>query len=445
MALLDQASVSFPIGKILSFASRMGLIRPIPGFNTQYNGQRDLNTILGYDDVVTVDSLFYVYQRGGIAKKIVDIVPKAAWGKGFEVEESHNLKRKTAFEKDVNNLLSDARLGVLDKLLRASILSDIGHFSAILIGAPGNPEDPLPDSNSIDNIGFLWPLGENKITVSEIVGNNENDKYDERYGLPRYYQVNSSSTLNSSQNRGVSQIFSMKVHWSRIIHVVSEPLDNEIYSDPFVLSVWNLLCDLAKLTGGLSEAALRRGWPGLHANIDSDAKVDKPERDDMKQQMTDYQIGMLDSILTRKVSVNPLFAPGSIAIKENAEAIIAQIAGTRGVPMRKLLGSERGDLASSTDRSDFQDTFNEYRLIHCNLVLRQFFSRLYDFGYINKPKNINYKIIWPNEDNMSEMEKATTASTLSSSNVLTQEEIRDRIYNLAPIEPVNKVTPDETL
>lgn len=160
------------------------------GFNTQYGGRRDLNLILGYDEVIDSTLYRYEYERGGLAERIVKIFPKATWGNRFDVKDDPNLKRKTQFEKGVEELNSS--LGVHSRLYRATVLAYLNHYSILLIGAPGNPSEPLPRYKRGGEIAYLRPYGEDKVKILELVGQqgNEEAKYDKRFGLPLYYQIN---------------------------------------------------------------------------------------------------------------------------------------------------------------------------------------------------------------------------------------------------------------
>jgi len=431
-----------PLRTLQSFLISRYVLSGLSGFNSQFAGKRNLNLILGYDEVVGIESYRYEYERGGIAKRIVEIFPRATWANGFEVVEDANLKFKTKFEKSVTSTFR--RLGVLGKLIRASILANIGHYSVILIGAPGDPATPLPRARSFDsnNIAYMMPLGEDKATIEEIVGQSpDDDPFDPRYGLPKYYQINLSQRRTRYGyllgNQHTTASFSRRVHWSRVIHIVREPLDNEIYCSPILEGVWNLLHDLHKLTGGLSEAALRRGWPGLHANINKETKfeggADSPEVKAIKTQLEDYNIGLGNGITTRGTDVNALSTTGQIQIKDNAEAILEQIATTIGAPMRWFRGAEVGQLASGQDKNNANDRIMELRASHNEPVVRELTNRLVDYGYLPQPRNPDYQVEFPVEEEMSEKEKAENAKLLKDSGVMSQDEIRDRIYGLKPL------------
>lgn len=409
------------------------------GFNTQYNGRRDLNLILGYDDVIDAALYRYEYERGGLAERIVKIFPKSTWGNGFDVKDSANLKRKTQFEKGVEDL--NRSLGIHSRLYRASVLSYLNHFSIILIGAPGDPSEPLPRYRRGGEIAYLRPYGEDKVKILELVGqfgDSEGAKYDKRFGLPLYYQINPNGFTTSQQIGSQSQLpvnstssFD-RVHWSRVIHLVRSPLDNDLIGEPILRSVWNLLHDLKKETGGVAEADLRRAWPKFHANYDKDSKAGQTERDDVKAQLEELEIGLANSVRSKGMELTSLSTGGKIGMKENVEAIIQQVGGTIGVPWRLFIGGELGKANAETDVGSFNRVIMELRSTENDPIIREFYGRLIEFGYLPQPKNPNYEIIWPEEEELDEEGKARVAKLMRDSGCFNEEEIRDRIYGYGP-------------
>lgn len=453
LATLSLLALHSPIASRVLLASRSGL------WNSQYWGKRDLNAILGYDDFIDTSQYRYAYERGGIARRIVEIFPRATWSKGFDVWETESLTRTTSFEKAVSKLLSSQRLGLLDRLIRASILAYLFEYSVLLIGAPGNPETELP-RGSLDSIAYFQPLGQDKVKVEELVGekvtdtNKDSIVYDPRYGQPLYYQVNMGGlgTGQSSMAGGLrsSASFNRQVHWTRIIHLTHNALDNDVCGEPILRPCWNLLTDLNKLTGGLSEAALRRGWPGLHANIDADANLGtgdvlKKNLQAVQDSLDDFNTGLENAIVTKKTEINPLFASGQIALKENAAAIEEQIATTLGAPMRWFRGAEVGQLASGQDKKAANDRISEERITHNNPVVRLILTRLHSYGYLPVPRNLDYEVHWPEEEELDEKEKAEVALLHSKARTLTEDEVRDRLFKLGPkpkTETVSDNPPD---
>lgn len=138
-----------------------------------------------------------------------------------------------------------------------------------------------------------------------------------------------------------------------------------------------------------------------------------------------------------------------------------QIAGTKGLPKRVLLGSEVGDLASTQDKKRVDDRKDEHIRDCSEPALRQFLNRMIQHGGVRSPlkKGRSYKVIWPKEEEMSEVEKAETVSKLTLANlnqsqatgevILSSDEIRDQIYGKKPLEvkvpaTISNTSPDNT-
>lgn len=442
---LSFSSLSSYIASRYLFSRYNGLT----GFNTQYGGRRDLNLVLGYDDYIDAAMYRYEYERGGLAERIVEIFPRTTWGGKFDFKDDVNLKFKTKFERAAEELYS-SDLNIHTELLSAVILAYLNHYSVLLIGAPGDPSTELPRYQKGGEITYLLPYGEDKAKIIELVGQSglEEEKYNKRFGLAKYYQINPDGFTTSQLSSPLpvnSNITFPKVHWSRVIHIARSRLDSRLIGKPILRSVWNLLHDLKKETGGVAEADLRRAWPKFHANYDINAKeVSKEERDSVKENLDYLDIGLENSVRSRGMSLTPLSTGGKIGMKENVEAIIQQIAGTIGVPWRLFIGGELGKANAETDVGSFQRVVMELRNTENNPIIREFNGRLIDYGYLPEPKNPKYEIIWPEEEELSEIEKAQTAKAMRDSGCFNEEEIRDRIYGMGPrvvkepIKPTDK-------
>src|SRR3972149_1706788 len=89
------------------------------------------------------------------------------------------------------------------------------------------------------NIIYLKPFSEGSAMISTY----ETDKASERYGLPTSYDV----LAISGQPRA-------KVHWSRVVHVAEDLLDDDVFGRPRLKRIYDRLDDLMKIVGGGAEA-----------------------------------------------------------------------------------------------------------------------------------------------------------------------------------------------
>lgn len=410
-----------------------------------FHGHRDLYEILGYSHTISAQEYRARYLRGGIAKRLVEALPRASWRGGAELVEDTDPKTSTAFEKAWEEL--EKRLHVWSTLYRADILSGLSSYSVVLIGAPGNFTDELAPGKPEDLI-YLTPfLGgggpnyTNRTMVSAIdtdatIRSLVQDPTNPRFGLPEFYQLRRIDITAPE--------FQVPVHWSRIVHIAENTLEDEIYGQPTLEACWNLLDDLDKVIGGGAEAFWLRANQGIQLDVDKDMVLDQPEKDALKNQAEEYQHQIRRMLRTRGVTVKELGS--DVANFANpADAIITQIAGTKGIPKRILVGAELGELASTQDRENWADQVNGRREGHCGpSIVRPLVDRLIKYGYLPTPKE--YNIVWPNINTLTAIEKSDGAAKWAGVNssfgsvVFTESEIRDHWYGMEPLSAEDEAT-----
>lgn len=414
-------------GRLLSFRTLHALVDRLQfaiKHGLRFGGKRDLYEALGYSPTIRPEEYIERYRRGGIARKIVNVYPEATWTIGTFIVENPDPDTLTPFESQVEALFK--RLDVWSKFLRADILASLGRYSVLFIGAPGLPSTELPRLSSPNEIIYLVPVHEiNARITKKVEGQDPKSLSDPRYGLPLEYTL----TLDNGQ--------SIKVHWSRVIHFVKNPLESDIYGTPVLECIWNYLDDLDKLVGGGSEASWREMHKGLHINIDKDYDLSDKAEAAFQEQIDAYRHGLERDLQTKGVSITPL---GSTvpSFSSNVSCIIELTSGTQGIPKRVLVGSERGEQASSQDDVNFENRVDEYKGKTAVPNMNQFLSRLMEYGAL--PIVENYNIVWPEEIELTEDEKATVIGKIALANknngspIMTNDEIRDSYYGLEPLE-----------
>ena len=419
-----------------------------------FGGARDYYEVLGYDRNISTKQYRDEYARGGIAKRIVEAFPKATWRGGVELFEDEDPNTSTAFEQAWQEHYVK-RLNVWSMLLKADILAGLSTYSVILIGdgqqdtatelAKGSPEKLLylqPYS------GGGGPTGNNRnITIALdadcTIAEWETDIASPRFGEPKTYQLRRTSITTPQ--------FMRPIHWSRIIHVAEGCLDDNVFGIPTLENVWNLLQDLLKVTGGGAEAFWLRANAGLNINLDKDVPMSTTDQANLKDEVDEYRHNISRVLKTRGVDVHTL---GSDVANFGApaEAILTQIAGSKGIPMRILTGSERGELASTQDAANFNTQVQDRRTNYAGpLIVRRLVDRLIAYNYLPQPEQ--YDVFWPTVQTMSDMEKADGAKRWAETNavmgatVYTVSEIREHWQDMAPLpeemQPV-AVAPEPT-
>lgn len=408
-----------------------------------FGGKRDTYGILGYADSITTRQYVTRYERGGIAGRIVDCLPKACWRGDMWCEEDEDPNVTTVFEQVFKGL--EKKLKIKMMLQRADILSRLSTYSVLLIGAGGQLDEELPKGGQLlylsaflggggpasGNARSLGTAFDADATIAEY----DTDMASPRFGLPKFYQLRRTDIS--------MPLLARQVHWSRVIHCAEGLLQDDVFGQPALMRVWNDLDNLEKVVGGGAEAFWIRCNGGLHVNVDKDMAL-APSADELsalKQQAEDYQHQLTRMIRTRGVEVNQLGS--DVANFSNpADAIVQLISGATGIPKRILLGSEQGELASTQDRENFRDLVNGRQTGYLTPCLVQpLVDRLIAYGYLPAA---DYKVQWPHIEVLGEKEKvdgakgwATVNQTMGSV-VYTPEEIRDHWSGLAPLSDGQK-------
>lgn len=410
------------------FASRFGI-------GTSHGGARDLYAAGGYPVKITNANYLDMYQRGDIAERLVEAYPKATWTPGASIFEDEDPDNVTPWEIAVNSVFDSSGLDVWGVFKRADILSRIGEhgYSVILIGDKSKTplDQELPKSITFDSLIYLQPLHEKNATIIEW----DEDVNSERYSYPLMYQLK----LGSDKGRKSS---TRKVHWSRLIHFTEGGLDNPVYGPPALRSIFNRLYDMEKIFTGGSEAAWKRMDPGVAYSAKDtatlgldDAEIDQAVKE-FREQLEDFRNGLTRDLLLDNMDVTQLTAPVH-NFGSNIDSIIKIVAGSKGYPQRKLTGSEEAQLASTQDRSNWQDEVDSRQALIALPHVRTFVDR------VNSDNPLEWDIYWPTRDELNDHEKAELVAILAKANhdhyqasgeiLYTGAEIRDKIGD-APMD-----------
>ena len=179
----------------------------------------------------------------------------------------------------------------------------------------------------------------------------------------------------------------------------------------------------------------------MHAKVDPTTEIDSAEEERITAQFDEYQHNMRRFLWTRGIDLNQLMAEVS-SFGGNVDTVLKIIAGTLGIPLRILVGSERGELASTQDRDNWNDQVASRRRKFGEPLVRALVDRLIQYGALKKPPQ--YAIAWPEEEELTELQKLEAAGEAAKANqaqaaaggglVLTSNEIRDQWLGLAALE-----------
>jgi len=376
----------------------------------QFGGERDLYSALGYKKELQYDDYYAIYDRQDIAGRIVNMPASATWRNVPEVKEDDDEEEQTPFEAAWTSLAR--RLKIWHYLERVDRLAGIGHYAVLVIGVRGGSilNEPLePNTLRVpEDIIYLSPFAENSATIHKWV----TDPGDPRFGKPAAYMVDFAGDFKGLTGFGQG---AQEVHHTRVLHVADELLEDEVYGRPRLKRVINCFYDLAKVAGGSAEMFWQGAFRGLHANLKEGAEMDPqgPEAQKISDELDEYIHGLRRYIRTQGMDLKTLGGetPDPRGI---FDVLISLIAGATGIPKRILLGSERGELASSQDESNFNAYVSERQLHFAEpLVLRPLIDKLIYCGALPPPAD-EYEIVWPNLFALDENEKAEIADKKAS-------------------------------
>ena len=397
-----------------------------------FGGKRDLYKTLGYKKELGPADYRFRYARNSVAARVVEAYPKGTWrGKAELIEDSNpdpvkgSKKLLTPFEQAWKDL--STRLNIWPLFMKADILAGLGRYSVVLLGAPGALNSQLPDQVPPEKLAFLSIFSE----LDAKIKSYDTSLTSERYGLPLEYEI-------TTKNPATFASSSVVVHWSRIIHIADNVLDEPTFGIPRLQRVWNLLDDLEKVTGAGAEAFWLRAHQGYQFDLDKEIELGPEEEEALDEEVDNFIDGMQRFVRTRGVKLQALGSDVAI-FDRNVLSIISQISSGTAIPQRILLGSEQGQLASEQDRVNWAERVQDRRVEFADpSVVRLSVDRFIKHGILPTPKQ--YETRWPQVFDLSDGERAKIANTWADINqknkmtIIKPNEFRDRLLELPALE-----------
>ncbi|MCW4050502.1 MAG: DUF1073 domain-containing protein [Candidatus Bathyarchaeota archaeon] len=351
----------------------------------QFGSDRNIDISLGYKAKPEIRDFLSYYDRRGLAATIVDAPAKTTWRKTPIVTDE--TEGKSDFSKEWAKLSDN--LNVYHYLERVDRLSGIGRYGVLLIGAKDDKllSEELKVVTGPEQVIFLSAFGEQHVGIKKF----EDDEHNPRFGHPLEYEIDLMGNLASG--KGLNK---QRVHWSRVIHIAEGLLTDEVFGEPRLQKVFDRLFDLDKIVGSSAEGHWQTAVPGFALGAEKEfADMSDDDLKAMKEEWQNYIHG-----LQRLVSIKGgKFAPikGEIADPTAAFSVVIQlISGKTGIPQRILLGSERGNLASTQDQANWLGRIAERQLQFAEpRILRPLIDRLREIGALSAPDGGTYKVEWP--------------------------------------------------
>lgn len=370
-----------------TLAARMG---------KSFGSKRDIYEALGYNKELVYDDFYARYRRQDIATRIVEAPVKATWRKKPDIVElgKSNVSDQTEFEKQWELLVKEKH--IYQCLNRVDILSGIGQYAVLLLGLDDNAESNMPIERA-NEILYLALYSQDNAVIDKW----ETDIESPRYGFPLTYKIN--------MRKGGGKSSTVDVHYSRVLHIAEGALENDIYGSPRLENVFNRLQDLELVSGGSSEMFWRGAYPGMAFEADADADFTQTG-EALEDEIETYIHGLKRYMKLQGIKANTL-ATQVASPKDHVSILLDLISGGTGIPKRILIGSERGELASSQDETNWESRVDERRMDYVEpMILRKFIDTLIQFGVLATPAQ-GYDVVWPDLMVKTDEQKVNVAKT----------------------------------
>jgi len=359
----------------------------------QFGMDRNIYKTLGYKRDPGFDDYWSYYKRHDISNAIITKPVSTTWRNRPIISEVGKNEGESDFVKLWEKLVK--RLRVYHYLERVDRLTGVGKYGVLFIGAAGNdtPDKPIEKLSGPESILYLSAYSEGTATIKTT-----DDKANSpRFGLPEIYELR---TVTSGKT------ITIPVHWSRVLHIAENIDEGQIYGTPRLEAVFNRIFDLEKVVGGAAETFWKVADRGLMAKVDKDFTLKDGAAEEIEDQIEEYIHDLRRFLFMEGVEVKSL--EGEEVDPKNAfDVIMSVISGQTGIPKRILLGSERGELSSTTDQESWFGLIGERQVHYAEpVLLRAFIDWTFDHGIF---KLVEYETEWPSLYEVDPKEKAETA------------------------------------
>lgn len=385
--------------------SRAGLL------NRLIDPKRDINKECGYPDQLSIEDYGTLYDREGIATRVVDLYPEECWQMDPEIAETED-SEETEFEAAVKDLVK--RKNLWHYCERLDKLSGVGRFGAMLIGVSGDEDlkDPLIEAEQVPEtrpqereLLYLMPFDERNIEVHKW----DTETSSERYGKPLEYDFKMADFSGGVEGAGQT----ISVHWSRVLHAADMRRSSEVFGTPRMQFLFNRMWDLRKLLGGSGEMFWKGAFPGYNFELDpeyaDDAEIDK---DALRKEFESFSNSLQRYMATKGLKAHSL-APQVADPSNHFEMFIIAVCIALTCPKRVFMGSEEAQLAMGEEMKRWNGRVMRRQNRYLTpFLVRELLDRLMMIGVL--PVSQEYDVNWPDLNAQSDEDKATVAEKFTN-------------------------------
>lgn len=275
---------------------------------------------------------------------------------------------------------SSARLAQ-DSATYAGIQGSDAQYVGVQLSPPEFPATEV--SKQKRNLLFLRVFDESLVQIVQY----EADLRNPRFGRPVMYRVTLNDPREQSSGIGLP-IATVRVHWSRVIHLADGLQNSEVFGCPRMKPVLNDILDLKKIYGASAEGYWKAAFSILqfstHPQMGGDVNVDMDRmRETYENVQNSLQRGVI-GIGGQWSTISPTVSDPTPHIQVRLTAIGMYL----GCPMRVLMGSEQGVLAADQDSASwYLRRVPERQLNYCTpRVIIPVIDRLIQIGVLPVPK-----------------------------------------------------------
>ena len=374
------------------FSSRRGL---------QFDGNRDLYASFGYIQEPQYMDYRNLYDRQGLATRAVEKFANDTWN--FPAVLIDGEARSDVMDDKATQFLKDwieltERIKVWQILRQADVMCGFSRYSTIFLGTPGAS---FAEPAGSGNLFYIAAYDEQQATIQKYI----NDTKSPEFGMPENYVVQFS--------RPGDEVLEMpggsSVHYTRMIHIAENKLGSRVFGRPRLQTVINRLFDLEKVTGGGAEAAWLAVFKGMLFTAKDGAEL--PAKGSQEATYLDEQINNLMHRIQRYATLSDVdvhdLGVQEVNVRNIFDVLTDDFAGSLGIPKRILFGSERGELASSQDKVEWNGVITSRRTNFAEPeILRPFVNWLIKHKVLSAPSAGKFQIEWHDVYPMTKTEKA---------------------------------------
>lgn len=440
-------------------------------FRRLLDPRRDIKAECGYPSDMTAQEYWELYQEDPLANRSNCVYPLESWQRTPTVYEKEKEKIATPFEKrwdqigkslnPVKSYYKEEKYNkVWSYLKRLDILCGVGQYGVMLMGFNddngGDLTKPLPGYNDTEVKGKMVFNATTGVLEKKVIPDKakktpndsistesqtskdvsptgidlkylrvfpqhlaqvteyENRPNSPRRGHPKFYNLTFNDFNDIDTGGTGSSTATVKVHWSRVIHVADGLESNEIFAPSRLKPVLYPILDARKGRGAGAEGTWKGTFMGLSIEslpqVAGDLDVDERK---LRNMMEDYFNSQDRALFLDGMTAKPI-APQLGDVTPLVELNIGMICIKLGCPIRIFKGSERGELASSQDDDAWNDRLKERQ---ANFIIPSiivpFVDRLIGVGVLPEPPD-GFKVDWPDLTSQSETQILANAGAAAT-------------------------------